>query len=44
MSTAPEISPYVWATVGDYDLQLWNRHLKEFRDADSGIRPGLKHR
>jgi hypothetical protein len=35
MSTTPEINPYVWATVGDYDLGLRNRHLKDFVPPDS---------
>lgn len=30
MHTTPEINPYTWATVGEYDLDLWSRHLKDF--------------
>lgn len=30
-----EINPYIWATVGDFDLDIWNRHLKDFVPADS---------
>jgi glutamate-1-semialdehyde 2,1-aminomutase len=30
-----EINPYVWATVGDYDLDLWDRYLKDFVPPDS---------
>ena len=30
-----EINPYVWATVDDYDLDLWNRQLKDFVPPDS---------
>jgi glutamate-1-semialdehyde 2,1-aminomutase len=30
-----EINPYVWATVGDYDLELWDRYLKNFVPPDS---------
>lgn len=30
-----EINPYVWATVGNYDLELWDRYLKNFVPPDS---------
>lgn len=30
-----EINPYVWANVGDYDIDIWNRHLKDFVPPDS---------
>jgi glutamate-1-semialdehyde 2,1-aminomutase len=35
MPSTPEINPYVWATVGDYDLDLWDRYLKDFVPSDS---------
>ncbi len=35
MSAEPQIDPYVWATVDQYDLGLWNRYLKEFVPPDS---------
>ncbi|MEQ9407644.1 MAG: aminotransferase class III-fold pyridoxal phosphate-dependent enzyme [Fuerstiella sp.] len=34
MSDETEVNPYVWADVGDYDLDLWNRHLKNFVPPD----------
>ncbi len=30
MNTPGEINPYVWATVGDDDCALFDRHLKDF--------------
>ncbi|MFV1967920.1 MAG: hypothetical protein ACC628_21010 [Pirellulaceae bacterium] len=35
MTTNTEINPYVWATVSDHDLDLWNRYLKDFVPPDS---------
>ncbi len=35
MSSQQEIDPYVWATVSEYDLDLWDRHLKDFVPPDS---------
>jgi glutamate-1-semialdehyde 2,1-aminomutase len=35
MSTASEVNPYAWASVGDYDLELWSRHLQGFVPPDS---------
>jgi glutamate-1-semialdehyde 2,1-aminomutase len=35
MSSTPETNPYVWATVGDYDLELWDRYLRDFVPPDS---------
>jgi glutamate-1-semialdehyde 2,1-aminomutase len=35
MSTVPEINPYVWAEVTEYDLDLWHRHLADFVPPDS---------
>jgi glutamate-1-semialdehyde 2,1-aminomutase len=35
MSAEVAINPYVWATVDDYDLDLWNRHLKDFVPPES---------
>jgi glutamate-1-semialdehyde 2,1-aminomutase len=34
MSSVPEINPYVWAEVTDYDLDLWQRHLADFVPSD----------
>lgn len=28
-------NPYVWATVDDYDLEIWDRHLKDFVPPDA---------
>lgn len=35
MSPAPEINPYVWAEITDYDLDLWHRHLADFVPPDA---------
>lgn len=35
MSANSEVNPYVWATVEDYDLDLWDRFLKDFVPPDS---------
>lgn len=34
MSVDAEIDPYVWATVEDYDLGLWDRQLRNFVPPD----------
>jgi len=34
MSTDAEVNPYVWAPVEDYDLDLWDRHLRNFVPPD----------
>lgn len=34
MSIDAKIDPYVWATVEDYDLDLWGRHLRNFVPPD----------
>ncbi|MCP4785586.1 MAG: aminotransferase class III-fold pyridoxal phosphate-dependent enzyme [Fuerstiella sp.] len=33
--TSDEINPYVWATVNEDDLAIFNRHLKDFVPPDS---------
>ncbi len=35
MSNQTEINPYLWAEVDEYDLDIWNRHLKGFVPKDS---------
>ncbi len=35
MSSVPEINPYLWAEVSDYDLGIWHRHLADFVPIDS---------
>ena len=35
MSVSPEINPYVWAEITDYDRDLWHRHLADFVPPDS---------
>ena len=35
MGATAELNPYVWATVDDYDLDLWNRQLRDFVPPDS---------
>lgn len=35
MSPVPEINPYVWAEITDYDLDLWHRHLAGFVPPDA---------
>ncbi|NNE92703.1 MAG: aminotransferase class III-fold pyridoxal phosphate-dependent enzyme [Verrucomicrobiales bacterium] len=30
-----EVNPYVWAEVGDFDLDLWDRYLADFVPPDS---------
>ena len=35
MSVDAEIDPYVWATVEDYDLDLWDRQLRNFVPPDT---------
>lgn len=35
MSSETEINPYVWAEVNEFDLDLWNRYLKDFVPTES---------
>ncbi len=35
MSASPEINPYVWAEITEYDLELWHRHLADFVPRDA---------
>lgn len=35
MNADHELNPYDWARVDDYDLDLWNRHLKDFVPPDA---------
>ena len=35
MGATAELNPYVWATVDDYDLDLWDRQLRDFVPPDS---------
>ncbi len=35
MSVEKEVNPYVWADVNEFDLDLWNRYLKDFVPPDS---------
>lgn len=35
MSDEPDVNPYVWAEVNEFDLDLWDRFLKDFVPSES---------
>ena len=41
MSPVPEINPYVWAEITDYDLDLWHRRLAGFVPPEVELRREL---